>query len=79
MTFLTIKKAEKLADHFSEIPYQYDEIKTEDINVDPINKNYMSRFETVQIWWIRTELTTNKSIVRREILSKAFHEFAAHK
>ena len=72
------EQAEKLADHFSEIPNQYDELKTKDIHIQPINKNEIPQFETVQIWWILSQLKTTKSTVRGDISAKVFKELAAH-
>ena len=43
-----------------------------------MNKNKIPQFETVQIWWLLTELKTNKSTVRGDISAKVFKELAAH-
>ena len=73
-----MEQANILADHFSEIPNQYDQISKEDIKIAPIEEKDIPQFEPVQVWILLSQLTTNKSTVKGDLPAKIFKEFAAH-
>ena len=72
------EQAYKLADQFSEIPNQYNQLKTEDIKIQPINPADIPQFKTVQVWWLLSQLKTNKSTVKGDISAKVYKELAAY-
>ena len=56
-------QATKLAEHFSEIPNEYDQLQKEDIDISPISSEDIPQFKMVQIWEKLTQLNPNKSTV----------------
>ena len=73
-----LEQANILADHFSEIPNQYDQISKEDIKIAPIEEIYIPQFEPVQVWILLSQLNANKSTVKGDLPARIFKEFAAH-
>ena len=72
-----LEQANKSASQFSEIPNEYDPLKSEDISVSPISPKEIPQFESVQVWWLLSQLKTSKSTVQGDIPAKIFKEFAA--
>ena len=72
------EQALKLADKFSEIPNEYQQLKSEDIFIHPIDKSDIPQFKTVQVWWLLSQIKTNKSSVKDDISPKVYKELAAH-
>ena len=72
------EQAEKIADHFSDIPNQYEQLKKEDINIPDFQNEDIPQFKIVQVWDKLTQLKTNKSSVKGDIPSRIFKEFAVY-
>ena len=72
------EQAAKLADQFSEIPNQYDQLRTEDIHIKDININEIPQFQSVQVWLLLTQLKTNKSTIPGDISVRVYKELAAY-
>ena len=72
------EQAEKISDHFSDIPTQYENLKKEDINIPDFQKEDIPQFKIVQVWDKLTQLKTNKSPVKGYIPSRIFKEFAVY-
>ena len=58
-------QAEKLAEHFSEIPNQYDQLRREDILIEPINSNEIPQLKEVQVWDLLTKIKKTTTINSR--------------
>ena len=71
-------QVEKLAEHFSEIPNQYNQLRDEDIEIEPINPNDIPQLKEVQVWDLLTKIKTNKSTVQGDISARIYKEFAAY-
>ena len=61
------EQAEKLGEHFSTIPNQYDQLSKDDIKIEPIEKNEIPQLKEVQVWDLLTHLKTNKSTVQGDL------------
>ena len=72
------EQANKLADHFAEIPNSYNQINKEYIDISPIKEADIPQFKPVQVWMILSHLKVNKSTVPGDIPVKLFKEFSAH-
>ena len=72
------EQANKLADNFSEIPNQYQQLKNKDIVTKPIDPNDIPQFKTVQVWWLLSQMKTNKSTVKDDISAKVYKELAVY-
>ena len=72
------EQIEKLADHFSKIPNEYEQLNKDDIDINPIKPNDIPQFKEVQIWDLLTQLKTNKSTVQGDISSRIYKELAAY-
>ena len=55
-----MEQANILADYFSEIPDEYEQLKKEDIKIDPIDKKDIPQLKTVQVRLLLSQLQTNK-------------------
>ena len=73
-----IDQAKKLAEHFTKIPNEYDQLKKEDINIPPIKNEDIPQFKEVQVWILLSQLRTNISTVKGDLPPRIFKEFAAH-
>ena len=71
-------QAQKLADHFSAIPNQYDQLNKEDIQIPPIQKCEIPQLKQVDVWEKLAHLRTNKSSIQGDIPIKIYKEFAAY-
>ena len=67
-----------MADYFSEIPNEYEQLKKEDIQIDPIEEKDILQLKPVQVWLLLSQLHTNKSTVKGDLPARIFKEFAAH-
>ena len=72
------EQAEKLGEHFSTIPNQYDQLSKDDIEIEPIEKNEIPQLKEVQVWDLLTHLKTNKSTVQGDLPAKLYKELAAY-
>ena len=72
------EQAESLANHFSKIPNEYEQLRKEDITILTILERDIPQFSEVQVWEKFIQLKTNKSIVKGDIPVKIYKEFAAH-
>ena len=50
------EQLQKLADHLSAVPNEYEQLKTEDIDIPPVAKKDIPQFQPVEIWMKLTEL-----------------------
>ena len=71
------EQAQKLSDHFSAIPNEYNQLKSEDIQIDPVNKEDIPQIKEVEVWMLLSQLKNNKSTVKGDISVRIFKEFAA--
>jgi hypothetical protein len=71
------EQAQKLSDHFSAIPNEYNQLKSEDIPIDPVNKEDIPQIKEVEVWMLLSQLKNNKSTVKGDISVRIFKEFAA--
>ena len=72
------EQADKIADHFSSIPNQYEQLKKEDIYISPFELEDIPQFKVVQVWDKLTQLKVNKSSVKGDIPSRIYKEFAVY-
>ena len=72
------EQSEKLAEHFAEVPNQYDQLSKDDIEIKPINNETIPQFKEVQVWDLLTQLQTNKSTVQGDIPARLYKELAAY-
>ena len=72
------EQALKLAEHFSEIPNSYDQIKKEDIKVETFEKSEIPQIKEVQVWDLLTQLRTNKSTVREDLPATIYKDLASY-
>ena len=72
------EQALKFAEKFSEIPNQYQQLKTDDILTKKIDQTDIPQFKTVQVWWLLSQIRTNKSSVKGDISPKVYKNLAAH-
>ena len=72
------EQAIKFADKFSEIPNQYQQLKIEDILTEKIYQTDIPQFKIVQVWWLLSQIRTNKSSVKGDISPKILKNLAAH-
>ena len=73
----TEEQAELIADKFSSIPNEYDELKTSDISIPPFSCQDILEFSPTQVWLIMSSLKTNKATVDGDIPAKIIKRFAA--
>ena len=71
------EQSEKLAEHFSSILNQYEQLNKEDISIDPIVAEKIPQFKEVQVWDLLIQLKTNKSTVQGDIPARLYKELAA--
>ena len=71
-------QASKLADKFSEIPNQYDQLRKEYIHIEDIQLNEIPQFKSVQVWLLLTQLKTNKSVIPGDISARVYKELAVY-
>ena len=71
-------QAQKVADHFTQIPNEYEQIQKEDIDISPIKNEDIPQFKSVEVWMLLSQLKTNKSTIKGDISVRIFKEFAAH-
>ena len=50
------EQAQKLSDHFSAIPNEYNQLKSEDIPIDPVNKEDIPQIKEVEVWMLLSQL-----------------------
>ena len=72
------EQSEKLAEHFSSILSQYEQLNKEDISIDQIVAEKIPQFKEVQVWDLLIQLKTNKSTVKGDISAKVYKELAAY-
>ena len=72
------EQTKKLADHFAEIPNQYEQLKFEEIKIPDIHPNEITQFKSIEVWWMLTQLKTNKSTIQGDISVKVYKELAAY-
>ena len=73
-----IEQAEKIADHFTFIPNQFDELKSEDIILPAISPSEVPQFEPSRVWQLLTKVKTNKATVPGDFPPKLIKMFAAY-
>ena len=69
-------QAELIADKFSEVANEYEELKTEDINVPPFCEDEIPQFSEEEIYKALSEIDTNKSNVNGDIPAKLLKLFS---
>ena len=72
------QQAEKIADYFSSIPNEYDELKSEDIKIPQFSTDEIVKFHVSQVWLQLTKIKTNKATVRGDLPARLIKEFAAY-
>ena len=72
------EQANLLADHFSKVPNEYNQLNTEDIQIPPFCDSDIPQLKQVQVWDILTRLKTNKSTIEGDIPAKIYKVMAAH-
>ena len=57
---------------FSEIRNQYNQLRKEDIDIEPINPNEIPQLKEVQVWDLLTKIKINKSTVQGDISARIY-------
>ena len=52
-------QAQELSDHFSAIPNEYNKLKAEDIQIEPLNKEDIPQFKKVEALIVLSQLKNN--------------------
>ena len=55
-------QAEKIADHFSAIPNEYEPIKEDDIDVPPFSQDDIPQFHPTQVWFELAKIKITKAL-----------------
>ena len=71
-------QAEKIADKFTSIPNQFEELKSEDISIPPFMPDEIPQIEPSRVWLQLTQLKTNKATVAGDFPPKLTKMFAAY-
>ena len=53
------QQSEVIAEHFSEIQNQYDQLKTSDIVVPMYERSEVPQFKTRQVWFLLSKIQNN--------------------
>ena len=72
------EQAEIIADKFAEISHEYEEIKSEDIEIPVFSDEEIPIIEESEVIAALKEIDTNKSNVKDDIPAKILKEFASH-
>ena len=72
------EQAEILADYFSQIPNEYEALKSSDIDIPVVPDSEIPQFKPNQIWHHLTKIKTNKATVPGDLPAKLIKEFAAY-
>ena len=73
-----IEQAEVIAEKFSSIQNEYEEIKKEDIMIPPFEEDDIPQFHPAQVWLLMCKLKTNKATVPGDFPAKLIKHFAAY-
>ena len=71
-------QAEIIADKFTEIPNEYQALKTEDIDIPYFSPEEVPQFEPARVWILLSQLKTNKATIKGDFPSKLTKMFAAY-
>ena len=72
------QQAELIAETFSSIQNEYDEIRKDDINIPPYSENDIPQFHPSQVWLALSHMDTKKSGVQGDFPAKLVKYFAAY-
>ena len=72
------EQAERIADHVTFIPNQFEPLKKCDIDIPPFSIEDIPQFPPSLVWLQLTKLRTNKSTVSGDIPAKLWKTFAAY-
>ena len=72
------QQAELIAETFSSIQNEYDEIRKDDINIPPYSENDIPQFHPSQVWLALSRMDTKKSGVQGDFPAKLVKYFAAY-
>ena len=70
------EQAELIADKFSEVANEYEELKNEDIEVPPFSENEIPQFSEKEVYKVLSEIDTNKSNVNSDVPAKLLKLFS---
>ena len=72
------EQAEIIADKFSSIQNEYEELKAEDISIPEFSENDVPQFLPAQVWFHLARIKTNKATVPGDFPARLIKQFAAY-
>ena len=72
------EQAEIIADKFSSIQNEYEQLKTDEINVPDYSENDIPQFHPAQVWFHLARIKTNKATVPGDFPARLIKQFAAY-
>ena len=72
------EQAELIAEHFSSIQNEYDQISKDDISVPHFKESEILQFHPAQVWLALSRIATDKSTVPGDFPPKLIKHFAAY-
>ena len=72
------QQCERIADEFSYVQNQYNELHKDDIQIPDFSENEIPIFHPSQVWKQLTKMKTNKSSIEGDLPAKLFKTFAAY-
>ena len=72
------EQAEIIADKLSSIQNEYEQLKTDEINVPDYSENDIPQFHPAQVWFHLARIKTNKATVPGDFPARLIKQFAAY-
>ena len=73
-----VEQAEAIAEKFVSVQNSFDALKTEDIEIPPFSASDIPQFHTAQVWFVLSQLDTNKATINNDVPAKLIKRFAAY-